>query len=415
MTINYKIKLTDSQKEAYDLITKGSHKYVTLLWSRQAGKSTLMKILVIQWLFSGKTLIGYVCRNAKLAKKFFKEITGYLPKQYIKSSNASDLTIETTFGSNLTFFSAESGDGIRGFTFNYLICDEMAFFNDGADLWNDVLFSTVKVKGRKVIFVSTPCGKQNIFHTMYLRGSSPNFEKYTSLKKTIYEDGLITEEEIENLKNDIPPIAFQQEYLCEFLDSALTYFTGFEKCFCDYKYNFYEKQWVGIDLSSVGDDDTIVTFINESAQTIQYKITGTLDQKYRKIAELINGVPNIQKVLIEVNGVGAPMINEIKKLVKNKQIIEEWLTTNDTKTEICSALAIEVSKEEIYFNTDNQLLYNQFSIFIYRFTKTGKLQLSAEGSKHDDAVLSLAIALKSKQSGQTAGQYNLQFGRRKKR
>lgn len=337
-----------------------------------------------------------------------------IPREYVKSANGSDLMIETIFGSSLSMFSAESGDSLRGLTFNYLICDEFAFFNNSEQLWNEVLFPTVKVKGKKVIFVSTPAGKNNIFHKMYVRGLSgkAEYNHYASLRKTIYDDGLIGSDEIENIKAQIPPLAFKQEFMVEFLDSSLTYFSGFEECFKDYVYNRSEKQWGGIDLSTVGEDDTIVTFINESKQTIQYNIKGTLDQKYRQIAELLNNTPGLQKVYIESNGVGAPMINEIRKLVKNQGLIHEWTTTNESKVNILSNLALKISRKEISFGNDNKTLYSQFSTFIYKYTKTGKLQLEAQSGSHDDTVLSLGMALECQSSGLSSGTYNFRFGLR---
>lgn len=414
MQIKFKIKLTESQQEAYSLAHDKELKYLTLVWSRQSGKSTLMKVLVIEWLFNNNMKIGYVCRNYILAKRIYKDLVQYIPKEYVKSANASDLIIETIYGSSISLFSAESGDSLRGLTFNYLICDEFAFFNDCETLWNEILFPTVKVHGKKTIFVSTPCGKNNTFHDMFLRGLDKSFKTYASLKKTIYDDGLITDEEIQEIKRQIPEISFKQEFLVEFLDSSLTFFSGFENCFSDYEYDYNLKQWAGIDLSTVGEDDTIVTLINEKKQVIQFNIKGTLDSKYQQIANIINNTKNLQKSFIECNGVGSPMINEIIKLVHNKQLIENWLTTNESKVQILSQLAIDISKQDIYFNNNNKTLYTQLSTFIYKYSKSGKLLLEARSGKHDDFVLSLAIALECKNKSILSGEYNFRFGRKYK-
>lgn len=112
------------------------------------------------------------------------------------------------------------------------------------------------------IFVSTPLGKNNLFHTMYLRGLDKEYPTYHSIIKDIYSDGLIDEKGIEEIKRDIPQISFEQEFLCKFLDSSITFFSGFEDCFkpISHKYN---KTWIGIDLSANGEDNTIVSKINE--------------------------------------------------------------------------------------------------------------------------------------------------------
>jgi hypothetical protein len=413
MELKFKINLTESQKEAYEA-AHNKKRYLTLVWSRQSGKSTLMKILCIEWLFKDKKQIAYICRNYILAKRLYKDVVQYIPEQFVKRSNGSDLSIETIFGSTLTFFSAESGASLRGLTFHYMILDEFAFFKmeqtDGTNLWYDILYPTIKVRGKKVIFVSTPLGKNNLFYEMYIRGFKTGFShSYTSILKDIYSDGLVSEQEIEDIKKQIPELSFRQEFLCEFLDSSLTFFNGFEQCFKDFIYNDNLKQYIGVDLSGNGTDETIVTKINSDNQVCQYKVEGTLDEKYRAIAYIINTTKNLQYSYIEINGLGAPMLNEIKKLVKEKHKLQEWVTSNKSKEEIISNLAVTIANKDISFNNQDKELFAQFGTFISKYTKTGHLQLQAQEGHKDDRIMSLAIALESKKLNKTYNKQNFEF------
>lgn len=374
-----------------------------------------MKVLCIEWLFERNRRIAYVCRNYILAKKLYKDLTQYIPQDYIKSANGTDLTIESKFGSILTFFSSESGASLRGQTFHYLCCDEFAFFNfnqtDGTNLWNDILFPTVKVNGIKTIFVSTPLGKQNQFFEMYLRGLDKEYPTYHTIKKDIYSDGLVTQEEIEDIKKNIPQLSFRQEFLCEFLDESGSFFQGYSKCFKEFTYNNNLPQYIGIDLSNVGNDKTILTKINNNNEVEQYEIEGTLDVKYYKIAKLIDETPNLKNVIIEANGAGIVQLNEIRKLSRKSNIINEFITTNSSKLEQASALSLLFAKEEITLQSSNTLLFKELSRFGYNFTKSGKMRLMGEGNEHDDRVLSLMLAIQSKQDKTKMGAYALQFNR----
>lgn len=403
MDIHFEIELTESQKEVLQLLQNKCKKYICLAWSRQSGKSTLMKILCIKWAMHGMMgrNIGYVCRNYMLAKKFYKELVQMLPSVLVRSANASDLTIEFTNKSVIQFFSAESGNALRGQTFDYLILDEFAFFKmeqtDGTNLWYDILSPTLKVRGKRCIFVSTPLGKNNLFYEIYEKGLEKNMKnKYISLKKDIYSDGLISKEEIEEIKKNVPELTFRQEYMCEFLDSGNSFFNGFNECFEDIENIQYQKTWIGVDLSGDGSDATIVTKINEKNEIEQFEIGGTLDIKYNEIAHIINGSKNLQGVYIEKNGLGSPMINEIRKLVREKSKIREWNTTNSSKEEINTNLAVAIVKKEIHIPSWNTELYSQFATFVANYTKSGKLQLNATCGNHDDRVMSLAIAFKCK-------------------
>lgn len=402
MTINFKINLTNSQKEALDLINNDNYKFYTLVWSRQSGKSTLMKILCVIWLFEKNRSIGYVTKNYILAKKLYKDVINLLPKEYIQSSNGSDLTLTTTFNSTLTFFSAESGSSLRGQTFDYLICDEFAFSKleqtDGSNLWFDILFPTIKVKGKKIIFVSTPLGKNNVFYEMYLNGIKPEMRNYISLKKDIYSDGLISEKEIEEIKRSIPELSFKQEFLCEFIEGGNSFFKDYDQCFIDFHNKYQEdKVWIGIDLSGNGEDETILTKINSNDKVQQIVIKGSLDSKYKQIADIINNQNGLVGCFIENNGLGAPMINEIRKLCKGKLTkIFDFHTNNTNKEEIISNLAVKIANNDIYFDKENVDLLEQFSNFIVTFSKSRKLVFNAKQGKHDDRIMSLAIALECK-------------------
>ena len=408
--IRLKIKLTKSQQELYNLATDTSFKYLTVCLSRQQGKSTALIVLCVQWLLEKNIKIGYVCRTSLFAETGYSDLLRILPEALIKKANTQTKYIETVFGSSIRFFSAESGNSLRGQSFHYLLLDEFAFFGfeqtDGTDLWNNILSPTVKVKGRKCIFVSTPLGKNNRFYEMYLRGLDDNYPSYKSMLRTIYQDGLITPDEIEETRRGIPELAWKQEYLCEFLDSSLTFFSGFEKQFRSYNYN-YEKTWIGVDLSGNGQDATILTKINEKNEVEQIEIKGTLDSKYKQISDVINNSRNLQMAYIEINGLGTPMYNEIQKLVKDKSKLKEWETSNSSKEKIMSNLAVKIAQDEIVFNDLDMSLYNEFGTFVATYTKGGHLQFGAISGKHDDRIMSLAIALQAKNDFNTKFTQNL--------
>lgn len=361
-----------------------------------SGKTVLAEIMLIEYLFKPNTYNVYISPTFQLGRKVYTEITKMLEgKGVIKKANASTLTVETIYGSTLQCHSIEAYTSIRGTTVSgILILDECAYYADilpnGEEPFSNVIYPIIKARKPKVLCISTPRGKRGMYWQLYLR--AVNGEKgYREITSTIFDDSLVSEEEINEIKRNISDIAFRQEFMVEFLDSSLTFFEGFENCFVkDMQYNG-TKEWIGVDLSGDGTDETIVTKVNDNNQVIQYKIEGTLDQKYRKIADIINQTNPVASY-IENNGLGAPMINEIKKLVKRKSNIYEWNTSNSSKEEIISYLAVKVANKELYFNDSE--LYSQFGTFICKISKTKKLTFAAQEGKKDDRVMSLAIALR---------------------
>lgn len=401
MNVKFNIKLTDSQKEAYELLHNKDVRVLVCCWSRQAGKSVFAQIAVIEQLLTPKKVSAYISPSHTLSRKVYKEIIRLLePTGTILKANATNLTIETVLGSELRFFSAEAANAIRGQTFSgIIVLDEFAFFptylTSGEEIYSNIILPTAKAKKPKILIISTPRGKQGKFFELFNRALSSE-KGYAYIHKTIYDDNLVTEEEIEGLRKDMPELAWRQEFLTEFLDNALTVFQGFEKCFKPIKNYSSRKIWIGIDLSGDGEDNTILTKINEDNQVLQYVIEGSLDNKYKKIATLINATPNLQGVYIESNGIGAPMINEITKMVRHFNKIREWTTTNKTKEKIISNLMMEIANDNIIFDETNKLLFSELSTFTATYTKNGNMVFKGLGNSHDDTVMSLAIALQAK-------------------
>lgn len=412
MNVNFNINLTSGQKAAYDLAHKDGVKTMVLRWSRQCGKSVLAEILLIEYLCKSNSFNAYISPTFQLGRKVFKEITTLLENSgIIKKANATTLTIETVFGSTLQFFSAEAYTAIRGTTVSgILIIDEAAYISDvlpnGENFWGNVVMPITKARKPLTVLISTPCGKQGFFYDFYLRALNKE-EGIVELSRTIYDDDLVDEKDIEEIKKSIPEMAWRQEFLIEFLDSSLTFFQGFENCFSDY--HFLEgKQWIGVDLSGNGQDETILAKVNDRNEVKIIKIEGTLDMKYQKIANEINK-SNAVAIYMENNGLGAPIINEVKKQVKNSNRIYEWTTSNSSKEEIISDLAVKIANKEVYFDSKDTELFSQFATFITKITKTKKLTFAAQEGKKDDMVMAVAIALKCKKDFKAAGSPSIDF------
>lgn len=366
-----------------------------------SGKTLFAEVMLIEYLCKQNKFNAYISPSFSQGRKVYRELVELLsPSGIITKANSSTLTIETKYGSTFQAFSMETPNAIRGYTVSgILVMDEVSFFPDtlpdGSEPWSSVIMPITKARKPKVLVISTPKGKRGLFYEMYLRGVAQE-KGFREITATIYDDKLVTEEEIEDIKRRVSPMAFEEEFMVKFLDSSVTFFRGYENVFSDYVYNENVKQWIGIDLSANGEDATIVTKVNELMQVKQYKVEGTLDSKYQQIADIINSTRNLQMSYLEINGIGAVMLNEIQKLVSNKSKLREWTTTNQTKEKAVSTLAMAIANKEIHFNNEDKELFSELGTFIVKYTKTGHIQFEALAGHHDDRIMSLAIALQAK-------------------
>lgn len=402
MKVNVKgIKLTESQKLIYNAANDSEHRYVMCNLSRQQGKTTVVKLLCIKWLTKNNQDIIYFTPTKELGRRVYNSIVKMLPEEIVKKSNGTDLYIETINGSTLKFFSGEAAQAARGSNCTKLVIDEAAYIKqeiEGQDFYFNIVMPLTKVRCDKIVMISTPRSTSGFYYDLCMQAISGERDDMIYIKRTIYEDALISQEEIENLKKGYPPMAWKCEFECTFMANALSVFPNFETCFTIDSYSG-GKCWCGIDPSSVGEDNTIVSFVNERNEVKQYKIDGDLDTKYKAIAKLINEYNPIS-TYIESNSIGEVMANEIKKHLTRKSNFYTFATTNESKKQYISLLAVAINNNEIHFEKSNTLLYSELGTFSYKLTKTGNITYAAIDGKHDDTITSLGICLQCKEDFQ---------------
>ena len=396
-------------------------KELVLAWSRQSGKSIFLEFCCIYFLLKKWANIGYITPQFAHSRKVYSDIIKILePTGLIKTANASTLQIELINGNRLSFFSAESPTAIRGNSFRgIVVCDEAAFINDttsdGQDFFNSILMPTCKAYKPKVIYASTPLAKSGTFYTKFMRGQeghphtdTPN--KVYSIKATIYDDSLITAEEIEEIKNSIPEASFKREFMVEFMDNAMSAFTDYTDKFTLKKnIDFNQPLWIGVDFHSVGSDSTVVSLINADNDVWQIEIKGGLDAQYRQIANILDKCKKLVIAYMESNSIGEVMLNEVKKLTKQRSKIIEWCTTNESKEIQVGLVQTHLTKDMMHFEESNKQLKNQFDTFGYSISKTRKITYAALSGHHDDRVLSLMIAMQAKEDYAYSGGSNIVF------
>ena len=411
MKVNVKgIKLTESQKLIFNAANDKEHKYVMANISRQQGKTTVIMLLCIQWLTLKNQEIIYFTPTYTLAKRIYSKIIKMLPTNFVRKANASDLVIESLTGSQLRFFSGEAAQSARGSNCTKLVIDEAAYIKeeiDGQNFYYNIVLPLTKVHCDKIVMISTPKSTFGFFYNLCMQAASGEKDDMVYIKRTIYDDALIDKNEIDELRKNYPPLAWKCEFECLFITDALSVFQDFEKCFDIDEYS-KGKCWIGIDPSSVGDDNTILTVVNERNEIKQYKIDGSLDEKYAQIAHLINSYAPIATYM-ESNSIGEIMANEVKKQLVRKSTFRTFETTNETKKDYISLIAVNIANGTIHFERDNKLLYSELSTFGFKLTKTGNITYAAQPPAHDDTVTSLGICLQCKEDFKFSGKMNNNF------
>ena len=374
------------QKEIHNSIINESYKYYILNIGRQFGKTMLGINQMLYWAINHKGCnIAWVTPIYKQSKKVFDEMEKVTKSSGLFEYNRSDLTI-SGFNSQIQFFSGERPDNIRGNTFDYLIVDEMAFTRP--ELWSEVLSATVLVKGKKVIFISTPKGK-NHFYQLSLQ---PNYDnRYKYFHYSSYDNPMIDAEDLEERKRSLPKHIFEQEYLAKFIDNASGLFKNVDSCVIK-PAERTQKLFGGLDIGRA-DDYTVLTILNKNYQMVyvqrwrQQEWSKIIDEVAAKIREYN------AEIFVEVNNQGDVFFEMLQNKVYNN--VQPYVTSTATKPIMIEDLAVHFENKDIGILNENWLV-DELNAFTYIYNeKTRRVQYGAPQGVHDDGVMSLALAVQS--------------------
>lgn len=379
----------------------GEGKYFIVSIGRQFGKTMFAENQVLKWAIENNWKIGWVSPTYKQCKKVFKEIVRALGDcPFVVRTNNSDLSIEFDTGSIILFYSAEAYDTIRGETFDALACDEFAFFKPQA--WDEVLKATVLVKGKKVLILSTPKGKNQFYNIFNLANDNP---QYKAFKGTSYDNPFIDPEEIEDARRSLPDHIFRQEYLAEFLDDGSSVFVNIKDCISTGEET--KNLYAGIDLGRA-DDYTVLTIVNDKNQEIYSERWRHME--WSKIIHNIVQVLNKYKphTLVETNGAQDAIYEQIRNKVSfSKSRVKPFITTSKSKQSIIEDLIVEFENKDLtILGHDWQV--GELEVFTYEYNlKTRNIKYSAPVGLHDDYVMSRAITNHAKKTMKKAGVYHI--------
>ena len=376
-------------------------KYFVVSIGRQFGKTLLGENQALKWAVENNWKIGWISPTYKQCKKVFKEIVRAMGKNpFITSANHSDLVLNFTTGSTMLFYSAEAYDSIRGETFDALVGDEVAFWKPEA--WNEVLKATVLVKGKKVLLLSTPKGK-NQFYTLF--NQSINNDNYYSFYGTSFDNPFIERSEIEDARRMLPDHIFRQEYLAEFLDDASSVFRNIKECI-----EIGEETrtlFAGVDLGRA-DDYTVLTIVDHNNREVYCERWRHLEWSTiinNVVTQLNKYKPN---VLIESNGAQDAIYEQIRdKVTYNKSKVKPFVTTSKSKQAIVENLIVAFENKEIgIIGKDWQI--SELETFTYEYNlKTRTIKYSAPSGLHDDYVMSRAICNEAHKTMKSSGIYHI--------
>lgn len=159
---------------------------------------------------------GYVAPFRQQAKNIAWVYLKEAVRGFATEIRESDLSVKLPNGAIIALYGSDNPDALRGLYFDGLVVDE--FGDCRPSLWAEVLLPTLADRKGWCVFIGTPKGR-NQFYDFY--ELSKKSDDWFSLTLDAESSGLIDEEELNGLKEQMSEAQYEQEMLCSFT-AALT-------------------------------------------------------------------------------------------------------------------------------------------------------------------------------------------------
>ena len=299
-------------------------------------------------------------------------------------------------GSFIKFRSADSGDNLRGATLDYIYLDEAAYMR--LDFINEVLLPMVTRTNGKVCAASTFNGP-NWFFEWYKEGQlEENWEQIKSVKRTYLDlKDPDAEKTVLGIKKSMTKAQFNQEFLCRPV-SGNALFSNVGDAVITHSVSNYERVYIGMDIG-VAQDYTVLTALSENYEVIgidrfNFKEEGMDSDEFKqRIKDFYlhyDQDDRLAACYFEVNN-NDLLFDDLTDDERLYKMIP-FHTTSKTKPIMIRNLIKLFEEKKIFIPNDSNLIKELYDFRSKRNPITGNLQFSNTEGKHDDMVMSLAIA-----------------------
>lgn len=281
---------------------------------------------------------------------------------------------------------------VRGFNGD-VILDEFCFHRDDEKIYEAAIGCITR--GFNLLIVSTGLGKNNLFYKIFT--DTEKFKNFYRGKLNIVQainQGLKVD--IEIIKNNMDTESYAQEYMCEFVDEATTFFPYdlLIKAIDDYEIKDDHQTYIGIDIGRHR-DNTSVAVIAYNNNSYYLKSLETFSNKmFSEQFEIISNIikeNNPNKVLIDKTGIGMQLSEELEKQFIQ---VEGIMFNNNVINNLVTFTKKLFEKKEFFIYEDTKLI-SDFHSISKEITNSNKVTYKSKRDKqgHGDRAWAVMLGL----------------------
>lgn len=353
------------------------------------------------------SLNWWVAPTYKQAEMAYDLIKRLLPegayKEYKAVLKLAILSPDGSEHSAIEFKSGDNPDSLRGFGVNFFVMDEAARIPYQSFL---SLFTTVTQTEGKGFFISTPKGR-GWFYDIYQKGikeyddgtkiygpDNPDMNpEWFSVRLPTWTSPHVTEKAVQDMKNNLPEDDFHQEVGAQFMLESAGVFRNIKACIKGLKQHPIpgRRYVMGVDLARLRDFSVLTVMDMKSKHVVYHDRFNQMswEVQERKMLEVAKRYNNALTYM-DATGIGDPIVETMTRA--GMRIVPYKITGSTAKQQLIDKLRVNIENENISFPPIRELI-SELESYEMRVTDSGVAQFSAPSGKHDDCVISLALAV----------------------
>lgn len=380
-------------------IKREARRYNCVTLGRRAGKTYLCTNLILEVALKGHPA-GWFVPNYSTAAEVWRELTQIL-RPIATKANSTERRLELPNGGVIEVWTLENEDAGRGRKYKRVVVDEAAMARNLKTAWENAISPTLADLQGDAWFPSTPKGL-NFYFDLFKRGSDDRYPDWKSWQLPSSVNPYLPPGEIDKARHDLPDLAFQQEWLAQFISSEGAVFRNVDACLLPDTPLPGEHEHcnvvAGVDWGQQNDYTAISVVCATHRREVFLDRFNKIDWHFQR-GRIIHTLEawKVRDCLCELNSIGSPNLEALRREVSerpsfnNPRTIRGFVTTYKSKGDIIRALSLCLEKEQAKWLADEAARFELLS-YEQTITKHGNSQFGASEGNHDDTVIARALA-----------------------
>lgn len=306
-----------------------------------------------------------------------------------RKSKETNLTHRLINGATIWFKSGEKPNNLYGEDVYAAAIDEASRLRE--ESWWAVRSTLTKTRG-PIRIVGNVKGRRNWAYKLARRAEAgePGYAHKKIRAADAVKAGIISADEVEQARRDLPAAIFQELFDAEPADDAGNPFglDAIRACLAPVSLGT-PVAW-GVDLAKY-QDWTVLIGLDAAGYVCRFdRFQGPWQLQLARIRKAVGSV----LAYVDSTGVGDPIVEALQEGGRANYVSYKF--TSGTKQQLMEGLAVAIQQQLVHY--PRGVIQNELEAFEYEYHRTG-VRYQAPAGVHDDTVCALALAVMAKGRG----------------